>query len=83
MISKDGTHSRFQNVVSKFTLHTVQKPQHQKQASFHDESLKSRQNTSLHNVCPFTNFVLHSQKVVLGWTTTTFDLQNVFIKKKQ
>ena len=29
MTSEDGTHSSFQNVVSKFTLHSVQKPQNQ------------------------------------------------------
>jgi hypothetical protein len=33
-------HSGFQNVISKFTPHTVQKPQNQKQYSFHGESLK-------------------------------------------
>jgi hypothetical protein len=30
MTSQDGTHSSFQNVIGKFTLHAVQKPQNQK-----------------------------------------------------
>jgi hypothetical protein len=42
VISENGTHSGFRNVVGKFTSHTVQNPKTKKQHLFHGESLKSR-----------------------------------------
>jgi hypothetical protein len=53
--SGDKTHSEFRNVVSKFALHNVQKPEN-RNTVFHGESLNSRHESSFYCYTVFLKY---------------------------